>query len=421
MKKGTRLPGQSAQHGCKYAFCKECVLFAKQCEHEIVLRGQPRRILTYDTSSNNVQTPCKQNANDLSNLSLEGLSTGDNLDELGCNLGLASAVEANGELLLHLGGVLGGVLHGVHTRRLLRGGALNEATIELGSKTELGQVEELLLSGLHLALVLVEGEGLLAGRLVVGLSVENSSKVGVGVDLSLVDNGRDEAVEDDVELIGLRVSLEETVDDEAGLVKVHGGLVELVDLAEDVVTVGADERARTLVTDDEDLGVKALGDILVDGGLGGLGDGRVDTTTETTVGANDNVEGVLDLTGNNNVLLGGLGVEDFAHGSAEWPAKVETLLVTAELGGTDHLHGGCDLTDVLGRGNTHLNLLEVLSEATSLDLAHGTANGKAARSSTTQHLASSSRCQTNKQRPPQPINSHKHTFEIVKRIHATDT
>ena len=50
--------------------------------------------------------------------------TGDNLDQLAGNDGLASAVEQNLELVDHLAGVLGGVVHGVATGGLLAGVAL---------------------------------------------------------------------------------------------------------------------------------------------------------------------------------------------------------------------------------------------------------------------------------------------------------
>ena len=64
-------------------------------------------------------------------LLLGGGGTSDNLDELTGNDGLASTVEENLELGDHLTGVLGGVVHGVATGRLL-------ASVTLGKSPEEG-------------------------------------------------------------------------------------------------------------------------------------------------------------------------------------------------------------------------------------------------------------------------------------------
>jgi hypothetical protein len=66
----------------------------------------------------------------LLSLLLGGGGTSDNLDQLAGNDGLASAVEQNLELVDHLAGVLGGVVHGVATSGLLAGVALGKSPEE---------------------------------------------------------------------------------------------------------------------------------------------------------------------------------------------------------------------------------------------------------------------------------------------------
>jgi hypothetical protein len=68
--------------------------------------------------------------------------TSDNLDQLAGNDGLASAVEQNLELVDHLAGVLGGVVHGVATGGLLAGVALGKSPEEGVGKGVLAEAGE---------------------------------------------------------------------------------------------------------------------------------------------------------------------------------------------------------------------------------------------------------------------------------------
>ena len=75
-------------------------------------------------------------------LTLQGRGTGDDLDQLGGDTRLTGSVVLQCELADHLGGVLGSVLHGSHSRGLLRGGVLHEGVVDVCGEGELVQVEE---------------------------------------------------------------------------------------------------------------------------------------------------------------------------------------------------------------------------------------------------------------------------------------
>lgn len=51
-------------------------------------------------------------------------SSGDNFNELASDDGLSGSVEGQRQLVNHLAGVLAGIVHGAHARRLLGAGAL---------------------------------------------------------------------------------------------------------------------------------------------------------------------------------------------------------------------------------------------------------------------------------------------------------
>ena len=78
-------------------------------------------------------------------LTLHRRSTRDNLDELGCDLGLARPVEKHAKLVRHLVRVLGRVLHRSHPGRLLGRGVLEHAVEDVVGRVELGVAQESLL------------------------------------------------------------------------------------------------------------------------------------------------------------------------------------------------------------------------------------------------------------------------------------
>lgn len=78
----------------------------------------------------------------ISRLVLGSGGTGDNLDQLAGNDGLASTVEENLELVDHVAGVLGGVVHGVTARGLLASVALGETPEERVGQSVLAEAGE---------------------------------------------------------------------------------------------------------------------------------------------------------------------------------------------------------------------------------------------------------------------------------------
>ncbi len=68
--------------------------------------------------------------------------TRNDFNELGGDLGLTGLVVLESERTQHFLGVLGRVLHGLHTRGLLRGAVLNVHTEERGGQAEFVEVAE---------------------------------------------------------------------------------------------------------------------------------------------------------------------------------------------------------------------------------------------------------------------------------------
>ena len=85
----------------------------------------------------------------LKRLTLGSGSTSDDLNEFASNDGLTCSVVQNLELVDHLSGVLGSIVHGVLTRRLLASVALGQRPVERVGKSVLTEVGENLVLNLE--------------------------------------------------------------------------------------------------------------------------------------------------------------------------------------------------------------------------------------------------------------------------------
>ena len=108
----------------------------------------------------------------------QGGSTRDNLDELGGNTGLASAIVLDSKLFKNFSSVFGSVLHSGHTGGLLTGGVVEESNPEVGCNVKFVE------SGVRGVLV---GNGLVV-ELSEGQSLEEAI---AGHELHFADNGAD--------------------------------------------------------------------------------------------------------------------------------------------------------------------------------------------------------------------------------------
>jgi hypothetical protein len=82
-------------------------------------------------------------------LTLRSSRASDDLDKFASNDGLTSSVVENLELVYHVSGVLGSVVHGVLTRRLLASVALSQRPEERVGKSVLAEVRENLVLNLE--------------------------------------------------------------------------------------------------------------------------------------------------------------------------------------------------------------------------------------------------------------------------------
>lgn len=85
----------------------------------------------------------------LQRLTLRSGRTSNDLDKFASNDGLTCSVVQNLKLVNHLASVLGGVVHGVLTRRLLASVALRQRPVERVGKSVLAEVGENLVLNLE--------------------------------------------------------------------------------------------------------------------------------------------------------------------------------------------------------------------------------------------------------------------------------
>ena len=286
--------------------------------------------------------------------------TGDNLDQLAGNDGLASAVEQNLELVDHLAGVLGGVVHGVATGGLLAGVALGESPEEgvgQGVLAEAGEDGLVDLEGGEVGWVLMLV--LVANFTFQDISIQHTrlldGLLGEGFnDGGLVAGGVDELVVQDLDAVVLGVQEAELVGDGGRVGESGDGLADTREVEDHVLGVAPAHLGLALLA--EHGNVDVAGQLAVGEGAADVTrHTRVDTTTETLVGGAHDQEGLLALAfggdgaGLLEGLLRGLSVDDgLVHG----------LLGAGELGGGDDLHGLGDLLDVADGLEAALDLTE---------------------------------------------------------------
>lgn len=263
-----------------------------------------------------------------------GGGTGDNLNQLAGNGGLALTVVQDLELVDHLTSVLGGVLHGVATSGDLTGVTLSHGPEEVVGKSVLAE------AGQNLIVNLVRGDVGGLGDSLLGVGLNGDRLVALSVDERVVDDANAGVIlGQESDLVGNGLGIGE------------GGDV-LADVGEaqnDVLGVGTGERSLGLLTENSNVGVGVRGQNTA----GGLAQTGVDTTAKTLVGAGNNQKNLLVLQRLGLGLLengvGGLTIDaGFVHG----------LLSTGKTSGGNNLHGVGDLLNVLDGLETTLNLTQ---------------------------------------------------------------
>lgn len=126
-------------------------------------------------------------------------------------------------------------------------------------------------------------------------------------------------------------------------------LADVAEAHEDVLGVSTGQLSLGLLTENHDVGVR----VLLKETAGSLGQTRVDTTTETLVGAGDNEQSLLVLEG-----LGFGVLENGVGGLTVDTRLVHSLLGASKTGRGNDLHGVCDLLDVLDRLQTALDFTQ---------------------------------------------------------------
>lgn len=267
---------------------------------------------------------------------LERRGTGNNVDQLVGNDGLSSSVVQNGVLVDHIGGVLGGVVHGVSSSGNLSGVTLGHSGEDGVSQGEVGKV----LDDIILKLVLAKLGGVLNGLGGEGLLHDGLER----------DTGKDLVV-DNLDVVVLAVQSENLVGNVGSLLESRSLLTGSTERKSQLVGVGSAELGLDLLTDSNNVNqllARLKVEQLSSNGSSELG---VDGATETLVGGDNNPQTLLGVLSGSGLgvlkdLLGGLVVElGGGHGS----------LGLSELGGGDNLHGVGDLLNVLNGLESHLD------------------------------------------------------------------
>ena len=276
----------------------------------------------------------------------ESNCTSDDLAKLSGNSRLTRLVVLERQLVGHLVGVLGRILHCLHSGRLLGGGVLKDGNPEVSSQVELVEsgVRRVLV-GEHLVVQLAELHGL--------------HEAGARHELKLVElvcNSRLELVVHQDDLVGFATSVGDVNSHRHDSRVVHRGSgVSQSDLQD--VGEGTSQAGRALLADAVDLvlGAVSAGENLLDL----TNNTRVNSTAETLVGSKRHKERVrLGYFGGHLSLHELVRLENHVDGiAAEVLTTSESLGILLELGSRDHLHGLGNLTDVLDGLHTDLERL----------------------------------------------------------------
>mmetsp|Transcript_15885 Transcript_15885/g.23360 ORF Transcript_15885/g.23360 Transcript_15885/m.23360 type:complete len:340 (+) Transcript_15885:51-1070(+) len=289
-------------------------------------------------------TPLVYLCNSPLHLILQSRSTGNNLNELGGNASLASPIVLQGELLDHLPGVLGGVLHGIHPGGLLGSGGLHHGVVQLGGHHHLCQILHDLLLGVWLHLVL--GKALVLAR---GL------ERGHGLQARVVRDGRQELVEDDVDGIKLP-NIQRLSSNRRNSGEVDGrGEVAGNDLH--AVPKLAAEDAAPLLPNHTELGLLPRCVDSFHHLTQVPADHIVHTSAQAAVGSDGDDQVLLGQPAEVHVLHGHPRPRQPLRPGIKWSCVFQSLLVPSQLGSGNHFHRRCDFADILSRLNPVKNLL----------------------------------------------------------------
>jgi len=272
-------------------------------------------------------------------LLLDSGGTGNNFNEFFRDDGLSGSVVRLLELVDHLGGVLGRVIHSRHPRALFAAGVFFHGEINDGGELKLGA---------RLKDVGVDG--------IVDVDAFGGGDVSITEDGLLRQDVRDDGPEFVVKqdsFVELEAAFEDGVGDGGGVVE--GGRLPavLLDLRLDGVGGGSLDDGSAFVADEEHLRLHVgrrrrhvILDVLVDA--------RVDAAAKTSVGR----DGDDELLGDGFRSFSPGFVVDVDGAGAVSARRFEAALGLGVFGRAHHLHGSGDLLDVTRTLQAHLNLLE---------------------------------------------------------------